>query len=195
MDNSSENYALVLYYSLHGSVKALAREIALGIESCNIEARIRRVPSLHQNAEEATEDTTPVATISELEQAKGLALGSPCRFGNMSALVQSFLEQSSQLWLHKSLSGKPACVFTSTSSIHGGQESTLLSMMVPLLHHGMLLVAPEYDSLLRNSTSGCSPYGVSHWAYQETTTLTAEEKKMCVAMGKRLATILIQLNQ
>lgn len=192
-EGSQQTYILVLYYSLHGSVKALAREIALGIESHNIEARLRRVPSLPEDTDVDFDDTTPICSIHDLEHASALALGSPTRFGNMAASVKLFLEGTTRLWLEKSLARKPACVFTSSASIHGGQESTLLSMMLPLLHHGMIIVGLEYDSLLRNSTSGCSPYGVSHWAHQDNNLLTAEEKKMSRSMGQRLATTTIKL--
>ena len=191
--DSQQTYVLVLYYSFHGSVKSLAREIALGIESCDIEARLRRVAPLQEDTNIDYEDTTPICSTQDLENASALALGSPTKFGNMAAPVKFFLESTTKLWLEKSLAGKPACVFTSSTSIHGGQESTLLSMMIPLLHQGMIIMGLEYDSLLRNSTSGCSPYGVSHWAHKDSSMLTSEEKKMSRNMGQRLAATTIKL--
>ncbi len=185
---------LVLYYSRHGATRKLAELIAQGIESVpGCEARLRTVPPV-STVTEATEPAVPSAgspyvELTDLEECAGLALGSPTRFGNMAASLKYFLDGSSAQWLSGALAGKPACVFTSTGSLHGGQESTLLSMMLPLLHHGMLIVGLPYaEAALMNTTSGGSPYGATHWSgasgKQE---MTEDSGALAIALGKRLA--------
>ena len=190
--------ALVLYYSRHGSTKRLADAIAQGISSQNVPVIVRTVKSIDNSgnaAGDASNDasnTVPVVTLQELEQCSALALGSPTRFGNMAAPVKHFLDSTSSQWLKGTLIDKPACVFTSSSSMHGGQESTLLSMMIPLIHHGMVICGLPYsEPELHNTTSGGSPYGVTHVAHHSLSApelLSEEEKALCIAQGKRLAT-------
>ncbi len=188
MTNSS--YILVLFDSSSNRTKELAYLIAKGIESQSVTSRIRRVPKISSVCE-ATEDTiaeqgTPYVSIEDLKYCSGLALGSPTYFGNMSSHLKYFLEQTVPLWLGGNLCDKPACVFTSTGSMHGGHESTLISMMLPLIHHGMIILGLPYkDTGLMHTNSGCSPYGVSHLAEQNG--LSEEEKNMAIFMGKRLA--------
>lgn len=194
------SYILVLYYSRHGAVRQLAQHIARGIESVSgIEARVRTVPPVSPTTE-ATDpsipDTgAPYATLDDLKHCAGLALGSPTRFGNMAAPMKYFIDQASGLWLSGSLVNKPAVVFTSTSTLHGGQESTLLSMMLPLLHLGFLLLGIPYtEPDLNTTTSGGSPYGASHVAgVLGKQPLTNEEERLSHALGKRLATIALKL--
>lgn len=189
-------YILVLYYSRTGSVAKLAQYIARGIESVQgIEARIRSVPPVSPTTE-ATEAAVPTegaiyVTHDDLINCVGLALGSPTRFGNMAAPLKYFLDTTSSLWLNGTLAGKPACVFTSTASQHGGQETTLLSMMLPLLHHGMLLVGlPFTEQDLIDTTSGGTPYGASHISgLNNDKDITEAEKQLAIALGKRLAEI------
>jgi NAD(P)H dehydrogenase (quinone) len=185
---------LILYYSRHGSVAEMARLIARGVEKApGMTARLRTVPEVSAQTE-AVADTIPArgdpyVTLDDLRACAGLALGSPTRFGNMDASLKYFLDSTSPLWLSGSLIGKPAAVFTSTGSLHGGQESTLLSMMLPLLHHGMLLLGIPYsEAALSHTRSGGTPYGASHYAGPEgKLPLTEEEKKLCHALGERLA--------
>jgi NAD(P)H dehydrogenase (quinone) len=187
-------YILILYYSRHGATAAMARLIARGVEEISgIEARLRTVPVVSAVCE-ATEDSVPptgapYATSDDLRHCLGLALGSPTRFGNMAAPVKYFLDGTSSLWMAGALIGKPAAVFTSTSSLHGGQETTLLTMMLPLLHHGMLILGLPYSETdLLRTTSGGTPYGPSHLAGGESNQpLTEEEKRLCQALGRRLA--------
>lgn len=194
----TDPYVLVLYYSRHGSVAALAEHIAMGVETSGISARIRTVPAVSANCE-ATENPIPDAgypfcSIDDLRECSGLALGSPTRFGNMAAPMKYFLDGTSNLWLNGSLEGKPASVFTSSASLHGGQESTLLSMMLPLLHHGMLLCGLPYSNAeLNTTTTGGTPYGASHVAGTGNAPLTAEEIKLCKAQGKRLGNLATRL--
>ena len=184
---------LVLYYSQQGSTQNLANQIALGIEQAGCVARLRTVQSLH-NPEANLQD--PIVQKQDLEECIGLAMGSPTRFGQMAASLKHFWDSTSDLWLKGELEGKPACVFTSTSSLHGGQESTLLSMMLPLLHHGMLMMGIPYaEPALHTTTSGGTPYGASHLAAGNTTQLSDEEKQLCTALGKRLATTALKLQQ
>jgi NAD(P)H dehydrogenase (quinone) len=193
---------LVLYYSRHGATRDLAEYIAQGINSvAGCEARLRTVPAVSSVCE-ATEpaipaDGPPYAEASDLEQCAGLALGSPTRFGNMAAALKYFLDGTTSQWLSGALSGKPACVFTSTGSLHGGQETTLLSMMLPLLHHGMLLVGLPYSETgLMTTRSGGSPYGVTHHALPDgSQMITEEEKIMALAQGKRLGQLVLQLKK
>ena len=191
---------LVLYYSVHGATAELARQIARGIEEIEgAEAVLRTVPRLTPAtaaAEPAVPDSgAPYVTLDDLRQCDGLALGSPTRFGNMAAALKGFLDSTSDLWLSGALAGKPACVFTSTGTLHGGQESTLLSMMLPLLHHGMLLLGVPYtEAALSRTRTGGTPYGVSHWAgLDNSQALSDDEKTLCRALGARLARTAMQL--
>ncbi len=185
---------LVLYYSRHGATAEMARLIARGVESVKgAEAMLRTVPEVSEVCE-ATEALVPdkgapYVTLDELKAADALALGSPTRFGNMAAPLKYFLEKTSAQWLSGSLVGKPAGVFTSTSSMHGGQEATLLSMIIPLMHHGMLICGLPYtESELLTTSSGGTPYGPSHVAGAESNLpLSEEEKSLCMALGRRLA--------
>lgn len=193
---------LVLYYSTHGATRALAQEIARGIESQgNVEAVIRTVPRVSANSE-ATEPEIPdsgdlFVTLEDLEKCHGLAMGSPTRFGNMAAPLKYFLDSTASIWLSGGLSGKPATVFTSSSSMHGGQETTLTSMMLPLFHHGMVLSGvPFTEPDLVATQSGGTPYGTSHVAGVDgSAALTEEEIRLCRAQGKRLAEITVRLSQ
>ena len=186
------NYVLILYYSRYGATAEMAHQIALGVESAGLEARLRTVPAVSAN-HEATEPTVPdsgapYATLDDLRDCAALALGSPTRFGNMAAPLKYFLDGTSPLWLSAALRGKPAGVFTSTSSMHGGQESTLLSMMIPLLHHGMLISGLPYDENLTNTREGGTPYGPSHLAGADSKLpLSETEGLLCQAFGQRLA--------
>jgi len=191
---------LVLYYSRHGATEKIAQLIARGIEDVNdMHARIRTVPPVSTVCE-AAEDSipqtgAPYVSHDDLQQCIGLALGSPTRFGNMAAPLKYFIDSTSAIWLAGHLSGKPAVVFTSTSSMHGGQESTLLSMMLPLFHHGMVMLGLPYSEAdLRHTTSGGTPYGASHLAGTEgDNPLSDEEKRLSIALGKRLATFASKL--
>ena len=186
-------YILVLYYSTHGATAEMARQIARGVEEAGLEARLRTVPGVSAN-HEATAPPVPDAgapycTQDDLADCAGLALGSPTRFGNMAAPLKYFLDGTSGLWMNAALAGKPAGVFTSTGSMHGGQESTLLSMMLPLLHHGMLLLGLPYtESELAHTKQGGTPYGPSHLAgLDNENPLSTAEKSLCQALGRRLA--------
>ena len=191
---------LVLYYSRHGATRKLAELIAQGVESVpGCSARLRTVPAV-STVTEAVEpaipaEGAPYAELRDLEECAGLALGSPTRFGNMAAPLKYFLDGTSALWLSGGLAGKPACVFTSTGSLHGGQESTLLSMMLPLMHHGMLLMGLPYTHPdLMATTSGGTPYGASHWSGASGTQPISEQTKaLTVALGKRLAETAVRL--
>jgi NAD(P)H dehydrogenase (quinone) len=192
---------LVLYYSRHGATRQLAQLIATGVESVpGCDARLRTVPAV-STVTEATEAAipdqgAPYVELADLRECAALALGSPTRFGNMAAPLKYFLDGTAAEWLSGSLSGKPACVFTSTGSLHGGQESTLLSMMLPLLHHGMLIMGLSYgEADLMLTASGGTPYGASHWAGSDgRSAFTAEEKRLAQALGKRLAQTALRLN-
>ena len=185
---------LVLYYSHSGAVRQMAQFVARGIEQVpGIAARLRTVPKVSTVCEASEPnvpaDGAPYVESQDLEECIALALGSPTRFGNMAAPLKYFLDGTSALWLKGALSGKPAAVFTSTSSMHGGQETTLLSMMMPLLHHGMLIVGLPYtEPDLLTTTNGGTPYGASHVAGATSDRpVTDEEKRLCIALGKRLA--------
>ena len=187
---------LVLYYSRHGATAEMARLIARGVESVDgVEAVLRTVPEISENCEatepRVPEEGAPYVSLDELKSSDALAMGSPGRFGNMAAPLKYFLEKTSAHWLSGSLVGKPAGVFTSTSSLHGGQESTLLSMMTPLLHHGMLISGLPYtESALLTTTTGGTPYGPSHVAGADNNfPISDDEKSLCMALGKRLATL------
>ena len=185
---------LVLYYSVHGNVAQMARHVARGIEAVSgAAARVRTVPKVSTVCESSESDLPgggpPYATTNDLVECAGLALGTPTRFGNMAAPLKYFLDGTGGLWVSGALVGKPAAVFTSTSSLHGGQETTLMSMILPLLHHGMLILGLPYTEpeLLRTSTGG-TPYGASHLAGPESNrALSEEEQRLCHALGRRLA--------
>ena len=191
---------LVLYYSRHGATEALAREVCQGVDSVKgASARLRTVPAVSSVAE-ATEPAVPAegpayVDHDDLAECSGLVMGSPTRFGNMSAALKYFLDSTAGEWLSGTLSGKPAGVFTSTGSLHGGQESTLLTMSVPLLHHGMLLVGVPYSvTELSTTTTGGTPYGASHVTWnRKPDELSAEEKTVARALGKRVAEIALKL--
>lgn len=196
------DYILVLYYSRTGSVKQMAQYIARGIESSgHFEARLRTVPPVSevtaQTAPEVPDSGAPYATLDDLQHCAGLALGSPTRFGNMAAPLKYFLDQTASLWLSGSLVDKPATVFTSTSTLHGGQESTLLSMMLPLLHLGFVMLGIPYTEKDLNTTlSGGTPYGASHFAGNDNKrVITDEEQRLCLAQGKRLAELAKKLHE
>jgi NAD(P)H dehydrogenase (quinone) len=187
-------YLLVLYYSHHGHTRDMARHIARGIESAgNLSARLRTVPKVSTVCEAVAEDIPAQGDLycstDDLRNCAGLALGSPTRFGNMAAPMKYFWDGTAALWVSGHLVNKPATVFTSTSTLHGGQESTLLSMMLPLLHHGMVIAGIPYtEAGLHNTRSGGTPYGASHTAgTQSDQPLTQEEIQLCFAQGKRLA--------
>ncbi|MFN2330006.1 MAG: NAD(P)H:quinone oxidoreductase [Chromatocurvus sp.] len=185
---------LVLYYSRHGATAEMARLIARGVEEVDgLRARLRTVPAVSPVCE-ATEDGVPdhgapYATLDDLRECAGLALGSPTRFGNMAAPLKYFIDSTSALWLEGALIGKPAAVFTSTSSLHGGQETTLTSMLLPLLHHGMLVLGLPYSAPeLMRTRSGGTPYGASHHAGADSAQpLSEDEKTLCRRLGRRLA--------
>lgn len=193
-------YILVLYYSRQGSTREMAMQIARGIEQvAGIEARIRTVPAVSPDTEASSapvpDEGAIYANHDDLEHCAGLALGSPTRFGNMAAPLKYFLDGTSSLWMSGALSGKPASAFTSTGSLHGGQESTLLSMMLPLLHHGMVIVGLPYSQeALSQTHSGGTPYGPSHWAQEQNDGLSEHEIILCQAQGKRLAELALKLS-
>ncbi len=191
---------LVLYYSHHGAVKHMAQLVARGVEQVSgAAARLRTVPrvfAVTTRIEGPVPDAgAPYAELSDLVECAGLALGSPTRFGNMAAPLKAFWDSTSELWLKGTLEGKPAALFTSTSTMHGGQETTLLSMMLPLLHHGMLIVGlPPTEVELATTRSGGTPYGASHIAGPSNDQpLSEHEKKLCIAQGRRLARIALKL--
>ena len=191
---------LVLYYSATGSVRSLAQALARGVESVEgMRARVRTVPKVSPvtdgSAPAVPAECAPYVEARDLEECVGLALGSPTRFGNMAAPMKHFLDNTGAQWQNGALAGKPACVFTSTSSQHGGQESTLLSMMLPLFHHGMLLVGLPYTEPALNTTAGGgTPYGASHVAgFGAERAITEDEKRLAVALGARLARFALKL--
>jgi len=185
---------LVLYYSRHGATRKLAELIAQGVAHVpNCEAVLRTVPAVStvtEATEPAVPDTgSPYVEPDDLANCAALALGSPTRFGNMAAPMKYFIDSTSAQWLSGALAGKPACVFTSTGSLHGGQESTLLSMMLPLLHHGMLMVGLPYtEAALMTTATGGSPYGATHWSGMKGDhALSEDTRALAIALGKRLA--------
>lgn len=191
---------LVLYYSRYGSVKKMAQHIARGVESiAGAEAYIRTVPSVSPTTEASEpaipESGAPFVTLEDLKNCDGLALGSPTRFGNMAAPLKYFLDTTSSLWLSGALVNKPAAVFSSTASLHGGQETTLLSMMLPLMHLGFVMLGIPYtEPDLNNTTSGGTPYGATHVTGPDgKKPFTEEEQRLCFVMGKRLAEIALKL--
>jgi NAD(P)H dehydrogenase (quinone) len=193
---------LILYYSRHGATAEMARQIARGVEEIpQMSARLRTVPAVSTVCEASEEEIPtqgpPYVSEEDLLACSGLILGSPTRFGNMAAPMKYFLDTTSRLWMNGALIGKAAAVFTSTSSLHGGQESTLLSMMLPLLHHGMVMVGIPYsETALLHTTSGGTPYGASHLAGSDSKLpLSEDEKKICRTQGRHLASIAARLQQ
>ncbi|HEC04566.1 MAG TPA: NAD(P)H:quinone oxidoreductase [Thiothrix sp.] len=187
-------YVLVLYYSRHGATKKMAELVARGVESISgIEARLRTVPEVSEVCESTAnsipDSGAPYVTLEELGNCSALAMGSPTRFGNMAAPLKYFLEKTTEHWFSGTLVDKPAAVFTSTSSMHGGQETTLLTMMIPLLHQGMLIMGLPYtESDLLSTKTGGSPYGASHVSGSDgKAPISEEEKTLCIALGKRIA--------
>jgi NAD(P)H dehydrogenase (quinone) len=191
---------LVLYYSRFGATESLAREVCSGVDSVTgAAARLRTVPAVSSVTESTESDVPPAgppyATNTDLQECAGLLLGSPTRFGNMAASLKYFLDGTGSAWVNGTLSGKPAGVFTSTSSLHGGQETTLLTMALPLIHHGMLLVGIPYsEEALSTTTTGGTPYGASHvtWS-RDSDALSATEKTLAQALGKRVAQVALKL--
>ncbi len=189
------SHVLVLYYSRYGATAEMAQQEARGVEQGGLEGRVRTVPAVsadHEATGPAVPDSgAPYATLEDLADCAGLALGSPTRFGNMAAAMKYFLDGTGGLWMKGALAGKPAGVFTSTSSIHGGQETTLLSMILPLMHHGMLITGLPYsEPELLQTREGGTPYGPSHLAGRDSKLpLTAFEKSLCQALGRRLARV------
>lgn len=193
---------LVLYYSRSGATAELARQVCRGIESiASATAKLRTVPPVTAESEgpakQVPDSGAPYATLEDLEQADGLVLGSPTRFGNMAAPLKHFLEGTSALWVSGALCDKPAAVFTSTQTLHGGQETTLLSMMLPLLHHGMVLVGLPYtERALTETHGGGSPYGASHVAGTPPIPwLTEHEKTLAQSLGRRVAALAVRLRE
>jgi NAD(P)H dehydrogenase (quinone) len=191
---------LVLYYSVGGSLRRMAELVAEGVERVpGAQAKLRTVPKVAPVTQAAAPavppEGAPYAELKDLADCAGLALGSPTRFGNMAAPLKYFLDGTSPFWLKGTLAGKPACVFTSTASMHGGQETTLVSMMLPLLHHGMLIVGTPYTQAELNATrTGGTPYGPSHFAgVADDQPVTEHERALCIAQGKRLAEIALKL--
>lgn len=192
----SDPYVLILYYSRHGSTEAMARQVARGVSQVKgVEARLRTVPAVSAETERPVLADVPVegpvyCDHEDLSGCAALALGSPTRFGNMAAALKYFIDSTSSLWISGALIDKPAGVFTSTASLHGGQESTLLSMALPLLHHGMVYVGLPYSAPeLQATQSGGTPYGPSHWAQAGALDgqLSEHEASLCQALGRRLA--------
>jgi len=199
MSSTSNPYILILYYSRNGHVKMLAEQIAQGVEAAGLEGRLRTVPAVSTVCESTAEDIPESGDIycseTDLAACSGLLLGSPTRFGNMAAPLKYFLDSTANLWLNGSLINKPAGVFTSTSSLHGGQESTLMTMMLPLLHQGMVVAGVPYSEPALSATqSGGTPYGASH-VETGSEQLSDEERQICQAQGRRIAELAIKLNK
>lgn len=193
---------LVLYYSRYGAVRTLAEAVAEGVARVpGMHARVRTVPAVSAVSEAVAPDIPasgpPYCELADLEACAGLALGSPTRFGNMAAAMKYFLDSTGPLWLRGTLAGKPAAVFTSTASLHGGQETTLVSMMLPLLHHGMLVLGLPYtEAALSSTASGGTPYGASHHAGSASDrAVDATERALAAALGERLAEVARRLAQ
>lgn len=191
---SAEPYVLVLYYSRQGATAAMAQHIARGIERVSgVAARLRTVPAVSATCEKSEDDIPSggplYCELEDLRDCAGMVMGSPTRFGNMAAPLKYFIDQTSTLWLSGTMIDKPAAVFTSSSSMHGGQESTLLSMLLPLLHHGMIVAGLPYSETgLMSTTSGGTPYGASHWAGNDNMRAVDEvEAGLCHALGQRVA--------
>ena len=198
----SDAFVLVLYYSRMGATAAMAQQVARGVDLVDgISARVRTVPAVSSNTEQSEDDIPPQGPLycdmEDLRACSGLVLGSPTRFGNMAAPMKYFIDQTSSLWLSGDMIDKPASVFTSTSSLHGGQESTLLSMLLPLLHHGMVVAGLPYSEAgLMSTTSGGTPYGASHWAGNDNKRPVDEtEASLCRALGRRVAQLALALER
>lgn len=191
--------ALILYYSRHGATRSLANKVALGVERSGLPAILRTVPPVSDNLEAVAstvpDNGDPFVQKEDLANCCALAMGSPTRFGNMAAAMKYFWDSTSAEWLSGTLSGKPGCVFTSSSSLHGGQETTLLSMMMPLLHHGMTVMGLPYsEPALHTTRSGGTPYGVTHVSFGDNHAgLSEEESTLAVAQGERLGRIALAL--
>lgn len=191
---------LVLYYSLNGGTKKLANKIAQGAQQTGSEVIIRTVPKVSAGFDDIQDNVPaegdPYVTLEELAGCSGLALGSPTRFGNMSGAMKYFWDSTVSQWVSGSLIGKPACVFTATSSLHGGQETTLISMMIPLLHHGMVITGIPYsEPSLHKTRSGGTPYGATHVSFQQQTDLSADESELAIAQGRHLGKIAQKLGK
>ncbi|MFT6103341.1 MAG: NAD(P)H dehydrogenase (quinone) [Granulosicoccus sp.] len=195
----SQAYILILYYSTHGATEKMAQQLARGVEQAGLEARLRTVPKVSSECEAVADEVPKVGAVycseEDLRHCSGLLMGSPTRFGNMAAPLKYFLDGTTSQWLNGDLIDKPAAVFTSTGSLHGGQESTLISMMLPLLHHGMVIAGLPYsESSLMTTTTGGTPYGASHLAGTKSNKpLSDDEIQHCHVLGKRVATIAKQL--
>lgn len=193
-------YILILYYSTKGATLEMAQHVARGVEMAGMEARLRTVPKVSPESEKVA-DTIPeegavYCTQEDFTQCSGLLLGSPTRFGNMAASLKYFLDSTSSQWLNGNMAGKPAAVFTSTGSMHGGHESTLLTMMLPLLHHGMLITGLPYsEPELMTTLTGGTPYGASHLSGSNKTEFSEHEISLCRALGQRVTTIAAQLEK
>lgn len=197
----TSNEILILFYSQYGATRQMAQLIARGVEQVDgARARLRTVPKISAVCEttepDIPESGAPYVELRDLEECIGLALGSPTRFGNMASAMKYFWDGTGQLWMKHALVGKPAALFTSTGTMHGGQESTLLSMMLPLLHHGMIIVGLPYsESELSSTQSGGTPYGASHVAgLTNDLPISEAEKKLCMALGRRLAETALKLS-
>lgn len=192
-------HILILYYSRSGSTRAMAELIAQGVESSGLEGRLRTVPAVSTVCEAIEADIPAVGDLyisaDDLRNCQGLIMGSPTRFGNMAAPLKYFLDSTSEMWLNGDLIGKPAAVFTSTSTQHGGQESTLLSMMLPLLHHGMLIAGIPYsEAALHHTKTGGTPYGASHIASPASRPqISTDEAELCKALGHRIGQLSLKL--
>ncbi|HEY7672131.1 MAG TPA: NAD(P)H:quinone oxidoreductase [Gammaproteobacteria bacterium] len=191
---------LVLYYSRNGSTAAMARAAARGVESAGAAARLRTVPAVSATSEAVDpsepQDGPPYAELADLRECDGLLLGSPTRFGNMAAPLKYFLDSTSELWLAGTMAGKPAGVFTSSSSLHGGQESTLLTMILPLIHHGMLWVGVPYTiPALFDTQTGGSPYGATHIATEWNSSVSKHEDAVARELGRRVAELAARLKR
>jgi NAD(P)H dehydrogenase (quinone) len=190
---------LLVYYSRHGSIAEMATHISQAVESINgCNAIIRCLPNVSSNHQQTEppvpQSGPPYASIDDMKQCDALILGSPAYFGNMAAELKYFLDQTTPLWISGAMIGKPGAVFTSSSSMHGGQESVLLSMMLPLLHHGMLVSGIPYsEAALHNTTSGATPYGASHVSGNQRKPLTSDEISACKNLGKRIAELALKL--
>ncbi|QIO06950.1 NAD(P)H:quinone oxidoreductase [Acinetobacter shaoyimingii] len=193
-------YVLVLYYSKYGSTKEMAHLIADGVEAAGLTAKIRTVPNISSVVAVAEpsipEEGDIYCTLDDLQNCAGLALGSPTRFGNMASEMKYFWDQTTSLWLNGALHNKPACVFTASGSMHGGQESTLLSMLPPLFHHGMMIMGLTNEHpALSNTKSGGTPYGATHVSGpRHDLGLSQDEKVLCVEQGKRLGSMVKKLH-
>lgn len=191
------NNVLVLFYSRHGSIENMAQAIALGVESAGANAILRTVPSLNQTDCDNPQNSFPIISQNDLNECDAIALGTPCRFGTMAAPMKQFWETTSTEWIKGSLIDKPACVFTSSASLHGGNEATLLTLALPLIHHGMMLLGIPYSEPELNSTqTGGTPYGASHVSgLNNDSSLSKDEHTLCVALGARIARTAIKLSK